>query len=347
MAWQLLIHLQVQDNAPDKADNNNDAAMNQHNVPFLNNVGVQSSDFEEARHFINSRMDNRDVSPISSGGHRRNILTFQPLEHSTVFGARWSEKVHIQSASHTTFHAILVLEGRIHCKISKTDITAGGILLIAPGQQADLIWERSTRSVVVNLSRQALVDHLGIPCLEVLGNSSATLTPNDQDARLIRQSIGCISQQHDICQGKLDVSLQKHWQSLLLTLFSNRIMQASRINPTILPAKVRLATEWIQAHLREPISVNDLLKVSGSSRRSLESGFRTYLNTTPAKYILSHKIKGVRDLLLSDSEISVGDAAYAFGFQHLSHFARHYQDTFGELPSETVRQRRKYRVISQ
>ena len=50
MAWQLPVFTQVQDNAPGVADNNNDTAMNQRNVPFLNNVGVQSPDFEEARH---------------------------------------------------------------------------------------------------------------------------------------------------------------------------------------------------------------------------------------------------------------------------------------------------------
>lgn len=347
MAWQLLVFTQVQDNAPGVADNNNDTAMNQRNVPFLNNVGVQSPDFEEARHFINSRIDDRDVRPMSSSGHSKNILTWQPLDRSTLFGARWSEKVHIQSEPQTTFHAILVLEGCIHCKVSNINVTVGGLLLIAPGQQADLIWEKSTRSVVINLSRQALVDHLGIPCLEVLGKTSTVLSADDRDARLIRQGIECIAQQHDICQGNLDIALQKQWQSLLLAHFTNRILATSRNSPTILPAKVRLATEWIQANLREPISVADLVKVSDSSRRSLESGFRTYLNTTPAKYILCHKLKGVRDLLLSNAEITVGDAAYAFGFQHLSHFTRHYQEAFGELPSETVRHRPKSRVIFQ
>src|SRR5690554_814638 len=141
--------------------------MNQQYVPFLKNVGVQSADFDEARQFINSRIDDREVLPMSAGSDTENILTWQPLDGSTLFGARWSEKVHIQSEPQTTFHAILVLSGCIHCKTTKRDITAGGLLLIAPGQQADLVWEKSTHSVVINLSRQALVDHLGVPCLEM------------------------------------------------------------------------------------------------------------------------------------------------------------------------------------
>jgi AraC-like DNA-binding protein len=319
--------------------------MNQQYVPFLKNVGVQSADFDEARQFINSRIDDREVLPMSAGSDTENILTWQPLDGSTLFGARWSEKVHIQSEPQTTFHAILVLSGCIHCKTTKRDITAGGLLLIAPGQQADLVWEKSTRSVVINLSRQALVDHLGVPCLEMLGKTSTALSPTDKDAQLIRQGIECIAKQHEICDGNLDPFLQKQWQSLLLTHFSDQITKATRINPTVLPAKIRLATEWIHANIHNPISVCDLLKVTQTSRRSLESCFRSFLNTTPAKYILCHKLKGVRDLLRSDKEISIGDAAFAFGFQHQSHFTRQYQEAFGELPSETVRQQRGTRYL--
>lgn len=311
--------------------------MDQHAVPFLNNVGVGSPDFDEARQFINSQLDNREVVPLSHGGDSPNIITSQPLDRSILFGAKWSEKVHIRSEPQTTFHAILVLSGCIHCKAGKSDIAAGGLVIIAPGQQVDLVWEKSTRSVVISFSRQALIDHLGIPYLEALGQPSAVLAPEEKDARLIRQSIECIAKTHEICEGKMDPAFQRQWQGLLLCHFSNRLTQASRDNPIILPRKVRLATEWIHAHIREPMAVTDLLRVTESSRRSLESGFRTYLNTTPARYILCQKLKGVRDLLRSDSEISVGDAAFAFGFHHLSHFTRQYQNAFGELPSKTER----------
>lgn len=321
--------------------------MNQQDVPFAKNIGVQSPDFDEAREFINSMIDSRHVSPLSADGRSKNVLTWQPLDGSILFGASWSEKVHIQSEPQTTFHAVLVLSGCVHCKTSKIDITSGGLVLIAPGQLADLVWEKSTHAVVINLSRQALAHHLDAPDLEVLTRNSATLAATEMDAQLIRQGIGCIAEQHNICNGVLPQTLQKHWQTLLLEHFSSRLPGNAQINPTILPGKVRLTTEWIQANIREPISVSDLLKISGSSRRSLESGFRTYLNTTPAKYILCHKLRGVRELLRSERNITIGDAAFAFGFQHLSHFTRQYQQPFGELPSETVRQHQRSRVIFQ
>ncbi|MBL3556374.1 MULTISPECIES: AraC family transcriptional regulator [Marinobacter] len=319
--------------------------MTKNDVPFSHNIGVQSSDFEEARCFINSRIDDREVTPLSASGKAENLLTWQPLGNTLLFGATWSEKVHIQSDAQTTFHAILVLSGSIFCNTLRQDIAAKSVLLIAPGKLADLVWEKSARAVVISLSRQALIDHLGITSLELLRDTSIIVPGDHQDARLLRNGIECLAQQHQICGGAICPSIQKQWESLLLAQFSNQLHRPGMENPTILPGRIRLACEWILTNIREPMSVCDLLRVTGASRRSLESGFRTYLNTTPAKFILCHKLKGVRDTLRSDPDISIGDAAFSYGFNHLSHFTQQYQDAFGELPSDTVRQCREARFI--
>lgn len=312
--------------------------MKKDKIPFDHNIGVQSPDFEEARCFINSRIDDREVSPLSASGSAENLLTWQPLGDTTLFGAKWSEKVHIQSDAQSTFHAIMVLSGSIHCNTLNQEVTANSLLLIAPGEMADLVWEKSTRAVVINLSRQALIDHLGIPGLEFLRDTTTLVTANHQDAQMLRNGIECLARQHDICGGNIGIPIQKQWESLLVAQLSDQLNRPGAENPRVLPGRIRLATEWILTHIREPISVCDLLRITGASRRSLESGFRTYLNTTPAKFILCHKLKGVRELLQSDPDISIGDAAFSYGFNHLSHFTHQYQEAFGELPSETLRQ---------
>jgi AraC-like DNA-binding protein len=319
--------------------------MHEDDVPFSHNIGVQSSNFEEARCFINSRIDEREVSPLSASGGTENLLTWQTLGGTTLFGAKWSEKVHIQSDVQSTFHAVLVLSGSIYCKILNDDITANSLLLVAPGKTADLVWDKSTHAVVISLSRQALIDDLGIPSLELLRHTS-TIVPHDhRDSRLLRNGIECIARQHQICEGAISIAMQKQWESLLVAQLADQLNRPGMENPTILPGRIRLATEWILANIREPISVGDLLRITGASRRSLESGFRTYLNTTPAKFILGRKLKGVREMLRCDSDISIGDAAFSYGFGHLSHFTHQYQEAFGELPSETLRQRRNAHFV--
>lgn len=319
--------------------------MKRDDVPFSHNIGVQSSDFEEARCFINSRIDDREVSPLSASGNSENLLTWQPLGGTTLFGAQWSEKVHIQSDTQSTFHAVLVLSGSIHCNTLNQDITANSLLLIAPGKLADLVWEKSTKAVVISLSRQTLIDNLGVPGLELLRDSTTLVPDNHQDAQLLKNGIDCLAQQHQICRGNIEISIQQQWESLLVAQLSNQLHRPGMENPTVLPVRIRLATEWIRAHIKEPMSVCDLLRITGASRRSLESGFRTYLDTTPAKFILCHKLKGVREILRSDPDISIGDAAFSYGFNHLSHFTRQYQEAFGELPSDTLRQCREVTCI--
>ena len=75
------------------------------------------------------------------------------------------------------------------------------------------------------------------------------------------------------------------------------------------------------------------------SRRTVQNSFRTVAETTPLNYLRSVRLNGVRRKLMSTaaSELSIGDAASAWGFFHLSHFAAEYQELFGELPSQTRR----------
>ncbi len=327
--------------------NKNQIAMNTKTVPFQFNTGVRSLDFEEARTFINSHLDDRDVSPLSFHNRGRlseNLLTLQPLGTSALFGAMWSEKVHVQSEIQSTFHAVLVLSGQIHCKSLATDAPAHSLILIAPGRCADLIWERGTQAVVMSLGKQSIIDNLGVPNLEFLRQTNTIIPASHPDAQLLRNIILCLANQHEIAQGRIEPSVQNHWEGLLLCQFANQLHPAELGMKSILPARIRMATDWILAHIREPISVCDLLLITGTSRRSLESGFRTYLNTTPARFILCHKLKGVREILRNEPEITIGDAAFLYGFNHLSHFTRQYQDAFGELPSETLRRCRGARI---
>jgi hypothetical protein len=117
--------------------------MNDKQVPFQYSVGVRSSDFEEAKAFINAHIEDREVSPLSNSGRVENLLTLQPVGSSSLFGAMWSEKVHIQSEPQKTFHAVLVLSGNIYCKSFNTNVPADSLVLTAPGKQADLVWEKA------------------------------------------------------------------------------------------------------------------------------------------------------------------------------------------------------------
>ncbi len=104
------------------------------------------------------------------------------------------------------------------------------------------------------------------------------------------------------------------------------------------PYYVRRVEEYLRAHVDEPISLVDLIAVSGVSARSLHAGFRRHVNDTPLNYLKKLRLDNARRSLLEGGEdVSVTDVAFGVGFTHLSKFARDYRHRFGEAPSETLR----------
>lgn len=106
------------------------------------------------------------------------------------------------------------------------------------------------------------------------------------------------------------------------------------------PYYVRRVEEYIRNHAREPISLVELIEVSGISARSLHAGFRRFRNITPMTYLKNVRLDMARKMLLDGAKdgLSVTDVALGCGFNHLSKFARDYAERFGERPSATLMQ---------
>jgi AraC-like DNA-binding protein len=107
-------------------------------------------------------------------------------------------------------------------------------------------------------------------------------------------------------------------------------------------AAVRRATEFIVAHLAEPISLGDLERVSGLAARTLQVAFRKFLNCSPREWIQQRRLLLARERLLSGADVAtVAAVAESCGFTRLGAFAAAYARRFGESPSETLRRRRR------
>jgi AraC family ethanolamine operon transcriptional activator len=101
---------------------------------------------------------------------------------------------------------------------------------------------------------------------------------------------------------------------------------------------VRRSLDLIDASNREPLSVVDLCRMTGVSRRTLEYAFQERFGLSPKAYTLARRLGEVRaELRQDDGELSITRIANQWGFHHLSRFAALYRRQFGELPSETIR----------
>lgn len=105
------------------------------------------------------------------------------------------------------------------------------------------------------------------------------------------------------------------------------------------PYYVRRVEEFVHAHARDPITLDEMIAVSGVSARSLHAGFRRFRNTTPMNYLKSHRLELARRELRAGADVglSVTEVALACGFTHLSKFAHDYHERFGERPSATLK----------
>ncbi|MFF0909074.1 helix-turn-helix domain-containing protein [Microbacterium sp. HMH0099] len=106
-----------------------------------------------------------------------------------------------------------------------------------------------------------------------------------------------------------------------------------------LPAPVRRAKAYIEAHAAEPVVLADVAQAARLSPRGLQYAFRAATGRTPMQYLRHVRLDAARsDLRGGDpSTDTVAAIAARWGFSNLGRFAAMYRAEFGETPSSTLR----------
>ena len=96
------------------------------------------------------------------------------------------------------------------------------------------------------------------------------------------------------------------------------------------------AVSLMEANLEEPMSLDELSRHVGLSRRQLERLFQKHVRCVPTRYYLNLRLARARQLLLQTARPIV-DIAFACGFVSAPHFSKCYRDHFGVPPREERR----------
>lgn len=111
--------------------------------------------------------------------------------------------------------------------------------------------------------------------------------------------------------------------------------------PALLPRQVRRAMEYMQAHAHRPLTVREIAAAAEVSTRALQLSFQRFNQTSPLQYLRQLRLKGARrDMLDPGQPLSISAIALNWGFSHMGLFALQYRAAYGELPRETIAQRR-------
>ena len=96
---------------------------------------------------------------------------------------------------------------------------------------------------------------------------------------------------------------------------------------------VRVTRSYVQDHLAEPISVDDLAVQCRLSRRHFIRAFTESFGTTPARYIADVRLATAKRLLATHT-VDIKAVATACGYAHQQHFANRFKAITGFTPSE-------------
>jgi AraC-like DNA-binding protein len=97
----------------------------------------------------------------------------------------------------------------------------------------------------------------------------------------------------------------------------------------------------IEASPERPLTLTEIERVSGASKRTLQYVFQSEFGCTPMQWQREQRLNRARQALLRDSQgINIASLAYETGFPSASLFSTHYKRLFLETPTETLRRRR-------
>lgn len=134
----------------------------------------------------------------------------------------------------------------------------------------------------------------------------------------------------------------------LLTIWPRSSKNHLSNNPNCPNKALNMTFLYIEENLHTKILLSDISRYVGVGVRSIQGSFKKAFQKTPIQYITDRRLDCVRiDLQASPlSDISIADIASRWGFVHMSDFSRRYRVRFGEAPSDTRRQRRLSRCLS-
>jgi AraC-like DNA-binding protein len=128
----------------------------------------------------------------------------------------------------------------------------------------------------------------------------------------------------------------------LLVTFPNTWVAESHHQDTVdaTPTTLSRAVAFIEANAHLDIGVLDIARASYVTVRAVQLAFRRELNTTPTTYLRRVRLERAHEQLVAaspDDGTTVTEVGVRWGYPDPSQFAAHYRQTYGHLPSQTLR----------
>lgn len=127
--------------------------------------------------------------------------------------------------------------------------------------------------------------------------------------------------------------------SRLLMAMDNTAGKEEGLAPDSESRLIRRFRDLLERHASEELAVPDIAENLGVSVRTLQLALRSEVGATPSELLRRVRLDRAREMLLAaePGQETIISIAERCGFSHQGRFSALYLDTFGELPSESLR----------
>ncbi len=158
------------------------------------------------------------------------------------------------------------------------------------------------------------------------------LIPRQEDPILYELVSACVLEAAELREGYL--TAMRGMLTAILARHSRYMSPAKRFreNQEYILNRLGETLIFINAHYMEDLSIEQLLRVAGVSKSTLQRDMIAFTGMAPMQYIHHMRIKHATLLLAGDSPIA--DIAFEVGYNSLSSFNRHFLRELGVSPKE-------------
>lgn len=322
-------------------------------MPKLGGTTYQTHDIDEVRSHVSEVLHPHQIRVRGSSSvnfrHNRGKLkniTFNAMDYGLVDGSVTVDVPPMESS----FLAHFSLSGRCEVSAGRSTICvpSGAFTILSPYERLKVRMSHDYQQLSVRIPRQ-LIEHvlrqeMGFQPHEPI-KFSPIVYPSQTGSFALRRLVETICSDFadtlpGVTHARVAGSLEDCFVRLMLATLEHNYsaeMEALGSAPPPAPFYVRRAEEFIRMNATEQITVADLVQAAGVSPRSLHAGFKRFRQISPMAYLRNHRLELARKKLKAAAVTnqSVTDIAMDCGFNHLSKFARDYDNRFGEKPSRT------------
>lgn len=313
-----------------------------------------TSDSEEFRNALLTRFgaSNAEIKYPSSLQARGNLVQLQCI--SLVYGQS-SNGATVDYPEAQRFRLLTALTGKGQAAIGNhaVALNADQSCIVSPGQKVALVAEASHDWFNLRIEPGAFERKLAY-LLGARPNGKLEFTPavNRHSPRFqqLWRLIRFFAEQLDTTSEQLPALVLHELEQTILVAFlsANRHTFShllEREPGDTVPAHVRRAEEFIEAHWDQAIGIENLVEATGVGARAIFKAFQQTRGYSPMAFARMVRLKHAREMLAApDPETSVTLVAFACGFGKLGHFARGLSPSLRRTPFANAGPRRAPRL---